>query len=299
MNKIREKDNWLKGIAQWRIRNTLYLSVVFTWNLPEARRIAEANQKLRVIAGGPAVRLLPKHLADVATVQDEIGLGDVEPVMWHNPLAGRSTAGCPNACKFCAVPKIEGKFRELEKFRIGPYMRDDNFLAATRGHFDRVIDALKSLPFVDFNQGLEASKFTSYHAGRMAELKHAKIRFSLDSWKEQSGVADAVKTAREAGLKDFGIYVLIGFDDTPEEAKEKLEWVRSLGIRPNPMRYQPLIEPYCLVKNSYVADGWTDGKLKDMSRYYSNLAHLDNVPFEEYHHVRAERQEADLFGRRQ
>jgi hypothetical protein len=297
VSRLRSEDNWLKGIAHWRLGKTVYLSIVFTWDLPEALRIIESNPNKKFVVGGPAVKLMPDYLAGKAEIRDEIEIGDVEPLMFHNPLATFTTRGCPNACKFCAVPKIEGKFKELERFRVAPYVCDNNLLEATQKHFDRVIDLLKNLPFVDFNQGLEAGKFKPHHASRMAELKHVKVRFAFDSWKEQSNVANAIQTAREAGLKDFGVYCLIGFDDTPPEAREKLEWIRSLGAMPNPMRYQPLTEPHCLIKNSYVAKdkGWTDGKLKDMSRYYSNLIKLDHVPFAEYKARRHEPVMTDLF----
>jgi len=135
------------------------------------------------------------------------------------------------------------------------------------------------LPFVDFNQGLEAARFTSHHANRIAEIKAVKIRFALDSWEDQGDVYRAIEICRRYNLNDIGIYVLIGFDDTPAEAKEKLEWVRSLNIRPNPMRFQPL---RCKAKNSYVAKGWTEKELKDMARYYSKLRYLEHIPFEDY-----------------
>ena len=85
--------------------------------------------------------------------------------------------------------------------------------------------------------------------------------------------------ARQAGLRDFGVYVLVGFNDTLDEALYKLETVRSWGIRPNPMRFQPLDT---LEKNSYVASGWTDFDLKRVMRYYSRLRWLEHIPFSDY-----------------
>lgn len=64
---------WHKGIAQWRIKDTLYLSVVFTWDLPAARRIAEAS-RLKIRAGGPAVSLMPDYLAEVAEIGGGLAL---------------------------------------------------------------------------------------------------------------------------------------------------------------------------------------------------------------------------------
>lgn len=267
--------SWRKDIAQWRIKDTLYLSVVFTWDLPNARKIAEAS-KIKVRAGGPAVALMPDYLADVAEIGGKL---PYSPLQFHNPLATFTTRGCPNRCGFCAVHRLEPDFIELDDFEIKPIVCDNNLLACSKKHFDAVIDRLKALPFVDFNQGLEAERFTFHHADRIAELKHPKVRFALDSKADYAPVTDAIALARSRGLKDFGVYVLFGYHDTPEEAKERLEYIRSLGIRPTPMRYQPLDT---LTKNEYIDPNWTRKQLEDTARYYSKLRYLEHIPFEDY-----------------
>jgi len=82
----------------------LYVSVPFTWLLPEARRIAAAHSG-PVYAGGPAVDLMPDVLADVATLDEPC---PVPPLAMHNPLATFTTRGCPNHCRFCPVTDIFG-----------------------------------------------------------------------------------------------------------------------------------------------------------------------------------------------
>jgi len=259
---------WHKGIAQWTIDDTIYLSVVFSWDLPEALRMKGASKK-RVVIGGPAAKL--------AGIQTEELPYSALP--FHNPLATFTTRGCPNSCAFCAVPRLEGDLVELDDFPIKPVVCDNNLLAASIKHFDRVIDRLKVLPFVDFNQGLEAERFTPYHAKRIKEIKHTKVRFALDSSVDYDPVKNAIEICRATGLNNIGIYVLIGFHDTPEDAKTRLEWVRSQKIRPTPMRYQPLD---CAVKNSYVAPKWTEKDLMGMMRYYSRLRWLEHIPYDEY-----------------
>jgi len=266
---------WRKGIAAWRMGQALYLSVPFTWLLPEARELAAAHGG-PVYAGGPAVDLMPAYLADVAVVGEPC---PVPPLPLHNPLATFTTRGCPNRCPFCAVPRIEGEFRELADWPVRPIVCDNNLLASSRRHFDRVIERLKRLPWVDFNQGLDARLFSAYHASRIAELKAVKVRFAFDTLAAETAVADAVSLARRHGLRDLGVYVLIGYNDTPDEARYRLETVRSWGIPPNPMRYQPLD---ALEKNAYVAPGWTARELKRMMRYYSRLRWLGHVPFDDY-----------------
>jgi len=270
--------NWLKDIAQWRIKNALYLSVVFSWDLPKALQIQEQSKKI-VIIGGPAAKL--------AGIESPEPL-PFSPLQFHNPLATFTTRGCPNACEFCAVPKIEGGLRELPSWEIKPVICDNNLLAASQRHFDRVIDSLKPLPYVDFNQGLDAYLFTDHHARRMGELKAVKVRFAFDSVNDETAVMDAIARARAHGLKDIGVYVLFGFRDTPEDAKYRLEKVRSLGTWPNPMRYQPL---NCQKKNSFVEEGWTKKGLEDMERYYARLRYLEHIPSEDYRYGNYKKQE--------
>lgn len=268
-------NQWLKGIASWKVGGTLYLSVPFTWLLDDARRLARSH-KGRVVAGGPAVDLC----------RDTIDWAETPPtcpydtLAMHNPLATFTTRGCPNRCRFCAVPRIEGEFRELPTWRPAPVVCDNNLLAASRRHVERVVDSLLVFEHVDFNQGLDARLFTAWHAGQLARLKSCKVRFALDAVGAADTVANAIAIARKAGLEDFGCYVLVGFNDTPTDAVERLELVRMWGVRPNPMRYQPLDAQE---KNAYVAPGWTDYDLQRTCRYYSRLRWLEHIPFADYH----------------
>jgi len=272
MNKF-----WKKDIVSWKEGKNIYISIPFTWLLPKAKELALKNKnKKRTIVGGPAVKLIPEYLTKVATIGAET---TISPLLIHNPFATFTTKGCPNKCKFCAVPKIEGEFKELKEFEIKPLVCDNNFLESSKKHFDFVIDRLKKLEFVDFNQGLDARKFKKYHADRFTELKNLKLRFSLDHISLESKVYDAIYLAKSAGLKDINIYVLIGYKDTPEEAYYKLEKIREWGCLPNPMRYQPLD---ALEKNSYVEKGWSEQELKRMTRYYSRLNYWSKIPYKDF-----------------
>ena len=265
-------NSWRKGIASWRCGDTLYLSVPFTWLLDEAKAMAERHRG-RVIAGGPAVSLLG---APWAETPDSCPF---DTLAMHNPCATFTTRGCPNCCSFCAVPRIEGEFRELPTWRAAPMVCDNNIMAASRSHFERVIDSLLPFPHCDFNQGLDARLFSPWHADQLVRLRGVKVRFALDHSSEAGIVADAIETARRAGLREFGVYVLVGFNDTLDDALYRLELVRSWGIRPNPMRYQPLDT---MERDSYVGAGWTDYDLRRATRYYSRLRWLEHVPFADY-----------------
>lgn len=274
---------WRNDIATWRANGTLFMSIVFTWDLPRAKEIATAHgDRKKVIAGGPAVMLMPDYLQGVATIRETTPF---PALSMFNPMAAFTTRGCVNQCSFCAVPRTEGAFRELDHFEVRPLICDNNLSAASKKHFDRVIDCLKQagFPAVDINQGLDARLFTNHHASRLAELKGIKIRFAFDSVANEKEVVRAIERARRHGLNDITCYAICGHGDTVEETLYRLELLRSLDVPSFPQRYQPL---YCLNKNEHVSDvgGWTDEILKKVTTYYSRLnsavTYYGRIPFD-------------------
>jgi hypothetical protein len=134
---------------------------------------------------------------------------------------------------------------------------------------------------VDFNQGLDARLLTRHHADRLAELNLYAVRLAFDNTAHERKFLAAYQKLRKAGIpaRRIRVYVLIGFDDTPQDALYRLELVRSLGSLTNPMRYQPLDAER---RNQYVGDNWTDAQLKRYMRYFSRLRWLGHIPFERY-----------------
>jgi hypothetical protein len=182
------------------------------------------------------------------------------------------------------VPKLEGKLVELSSWEVKPIICDNNLLACSTNHFDRVIDylLLGKLNGIDFNQGLDARILTEHHAQRFAELpKDTIIRLAWDNTATESLYLSAFEKLKTVGVKPQQIrtYVLIGYKDTPEDALYRLEKVRSQGALPNPMRYQPLD---ALKKNSYVSELWNKKALADVMRYYSNLKLFRKYSYEQY-----------------
>ncbi len=258
---------WRKGIVTWVKGSTLYISVPFTWLMEDAEKMKSKWQGDCVIGGSGLMS--PNEYTEF------------EPLLFHNPCATFTTRGCVNKCSFCAVPTLEGEFREINNFRPAPLICDNNLLASSRKHLRRVVDSLKQFPFVDFNQGLEAKRFTPEIADMLGELK-CKVRFAFDHVNLESTVKNAIDLCKKRTTKDIQVYCLIGFNDTPDDARYRLELIRSWGVLPNPMRYQPLDAKK---KNSYVAPRWTERQLTDMMRYYSRLNWLEHIPWHQYSKV--------------
>lgn len=269
---------WKKGIASWQACDVLYLSIPFTWLVNEAISIIKKS-KNKVIVGGPGAILLRDRFDGLAEVQEDAS--PFEPIIYHNPFATFTTRGCPNKCPFCAVPKIEGKFREILDFTPRPIICDNNFLASSKKHFDRVIDKIKIFPYVDFNQGLEARLFTSRIADRFSELKRVKIRFAFDKLSDEKYVVDAINLAKKKGLKDIACYLLFGFKDSPEDAFYRAELLHSMKVQIYPMRFQSLNAER---RNCYVPKDkkWTEYGIIKFRAYWANDRYAYHFPFDEF-----------------
>lgn len=279
--------SWLKGIAEWVEENTAFVSVPFSWLLDDAYSICARWKALgyHVRIGGPAVSLRPDFQTDTPVAQ--IG-GEANALVHHNNDAVFTSRGCPNRCAFCAVPKIEPDFYELDDWEPKPIVCDNNLTATSKRHFDKVIDRLKPLRDVDFNQGLDARLLTWHHAERLRELRLRVVRLSWDYIDDESKVMDAISRLQSAGFpaRKIFVYVLIGYDDpqdTPDSALYRGEMIKAMGAWATMMRFQPL---QAKAKNEFVAQNWTEEGLQTMCRYWNRQIWLRKVPFVEYTHKR-------------
>ena len=274
----RKSGGWNDGYVEWQEDNIVYISVVFSWHMQKAyqRAIFWKSQGFQVIVGGPAVEYRPEFLANVATVNNNI------PTLFrHNPNATFTTRGCIRKCNFCIVPQIEGKFRELDAWEPKSIICDNNFLACSDSHFNKVIDSLKPLQDVDFNQGLDARLLTKERAQRLIELNLRCLRLAWDTRSYEGAFMRAFQILRDIGFpaSKIWVYALVGFRDTPEDTFNRLETIASLGALPFPMRYQPLDTPR---KNSFVDKGWRDAEIKKMTRYWMHQWLYRTIPWDEY-----------------
>jgi len=264
--------SWPKGITEWHVGDTGYLSVPFTWLLSKAKaRILQGDiWTERWVAGGPAVNLMPDYLRGIDAV---IG-GDLPGVLQRvNPQATRTTVGCPHRCKFCGVGQrlIEGKFRELDDWPDLPIICDNNLLAASLPHFGRVIDRLVQWGWCDFEQGIDWRYLTQYHADRISEVKKPMVRLALDRWRDREHWGRAVERLLDAGIAKSHVraYVLCGFEGIPEDDWRRCEFVEAFGVKALPMWFHRLdCLQYGEVTFGQQSRGWTKAKQRQLMRWY-------------------------------
>lgn len=271
------KTDWPKDITTWYEGRIGYMSVPFTWLLRKAQGIVSQGcfDVDRWIVGGPAIDLMPGYLVgcDMPCEGSNHMPGVLQRV---NPMATRTTVGCPNRCKFCGIGqrKIEGEFRELDDWPDGNVICDNNLLAASTQHFTKVIRRLQSYSECDFNQGLDARLLTAYHARELSRLRRPMIRLALDSDSDMDLWATAVDRLRAAGVAISNIrsYVLCGFGGSPDEDWKRCQFVQYHGVKALPMWFHELdAMEYGVVTPKQYDLGWDEsGRKRLMGWFYKH-----------------------------
>jgi hypothetical protein len=265
------RPSWPKCPIEWIIDRILYVSIPFTWNLPEVK--IRLEQKLlywdKAVLGGPAVRLIPDYFKGMQDVT--IGY-DFQGVLQRiNPLATRTTIGCVNKCGFCGVPIFEGEFKELPDWPDLPIICDNNLLAASQKHFDKVINRLIIHGWANFNQGLDARRLTDYHAMRLAEIKEPMLYLALDNIAFRDSWECAYDRLRSAGIlkRHIRSYALIGFNSDPGEAWNRCEWIEMHGVKAMPQWFHELNSTeHNIVTEKQMSLGWDDFKRQKIMRWF-------------------------------
>lgn len=278
--KFAAHHTWRSGLLVFDDeQGNLCISVVFTWDLPKARKYAEAMRHRRIRIGGPAVGLLPQFFEDLAHVQPG---GSIPGMLQRwNPWATRTSLGCGRKCSFCGVPRVaameamalSGKpIMPFEDWPDLPVIADDNLLMVRpASHFDRVLDRLEKHPWCDFNQGTDARLLTDHHVERFKRLKEPTIRLALDSLSYVDKWDEALEKLLRGKIpkRQIRTYAIMGFGTTPDQGWEICRHIEKRGIKPLPMWFHELdaLERN-IVTEKQAGYGWTDFKRRELFQWY-------------------------------
>lgn len=206
------------GISEVRV------SCAFTWDRPKAERLARAwGQYYPTTIGGPAY--------------DDPGNGFVAGQYVRRGVTFTSR-GCPNQCPFCFVPKREGKLRELPVVP-GNVIQDNNILACSSHHLDRVFDMLKTQHGIEFKGGLQASRITDQVAERFASLSIKSLWLACDYPEAVKPLERAVRRLQRHGFNRNKVYCYVLIGNDREENEVRLRSVFDIGALPFAQLYQP------------------------------------------------------------
>lgn len=168
--------------------------------------------------------------------------GEFVPGMYLKQGYVITSRGCPNKCWFCRAWRNEGDIRELA-VKDGCNVLDNNLLATSENHQQAVFKMLARQPHKPrFTGGLEALRFTEWHANWLAKLKPAVAFFAYDTPDDYEPLVNAAKMLSDTGLlsgsHSMRCYVLIGYNgDTIEKAEKRLMDTLNLGYMPMSMLF--------------------------------------------------------------
>jgi len=269
--------SWSKGIAEWTEGDTAYVSVAFSWKLPEAyqRCVWYQQQGYKVKAGGPGTFANKKYLQGVA----KLG-GSTEAVIHHNPDATFASRGCPVGCSFCIVPAMEGKeFTLIPDFTPRPILCDSNLSALPDEYQDHIIERYRKfdIKLEGAISGFEPKTFTEDTFARWKDFYKGYWRFGYDESEEEEDVHRMIQIIKDISSSRKRVYVLIGnepFEDCYRRIMQVIEWKCEPFV-------QPMLALNTLTKTPIVRYDWTEKKLKDLARW-ANRWIWRTVKFEDY-----------------
>lgn len=161
---------------------------------------------------------------------------------------GFTMRGCRFNCKFCVVPKKEGKpkpFNTVEEIWTN---RDSDFIVLLDNDFfgnpqwrERIDEIKRHNLKVNFSQGLNIRIITDEQAKALASInfrninnKSKMVHFAWDRFNDEKLIDAGIKRVVEAGIKPYQMtfYVLIGFDTTEEQDLYRVNKLKNLGCNP-------------------------------------------------------------------
>lgn len=187
---------------------------------------------------------------------DEIEMEPIDYSLYPqcNFHLGFSMKGCRFNCKFCCVPKKEGRpynYNSIDELITNPIgknklmLLDNDFFGGSnwKGNLERIIELKLK---VCFSQGLNIRIITKEQAELLAKCNYTNIKFNQkylsfawDRYNDGKLIMKGIKTCNDAGIpcKHMQFFILIGFDSTPEQDLERVETLRALDCMPFVMPY--------------------------------------------------------------
>jgi len=275
--------SWVGGLAEWEDGGTVYLSVAFTWKVPEAEaraRFALALGK-RVVVGGPA--LFTRQMSQRFEGWTSVSGTFPDAIARHNPDATIASRGCPVGCWFCIVPKMEGKaFTLIPDFPVRPILCDNNLSALPDEYQDHIIARYRvaGVRLRDANSGFEPRTFTEDTYARWRSLVNAgggPWRFACDEMRELPDVRRVMRILREEPARRKQVYTLIG-NESVAACLERIKEVIAGGCEPYA---QPLLSLTALERQPIIRHDWNGQLLRDVARWV-NRRGWRYGPFESY-----------------
>lgn len=168
---------------------------------------------------------------------------------------GYLTRGCIRNCRWCIVPKKEGKIRPYRHWRDivrtdtdKLVLMDNNILACEHGT-EELISLIGSGYRIDINQGMDARLVDDTIADILSRLRWIRfIRFSCDQKSQIEPIRRTIELLGKYGVRPYRIFVYLLVTTDIQDAADRVEALKKykginlyaqaernerLGIMPN------------------------------------------------------------------
>lgn len=171
------------------------------------------------------------------------------PLSAANYHLGFSMKGCRFACKFCVVPKKEGRpylYNAIDEILINSkgenrlMLLDNDFFGGS--NWKQNLIRIKELKLkVCFVQGLNIRIITVEQAELLSTVNYTNskfnqkyLTFAWDKYDDEKLIHKGIKICNDAGIpcRQMQFFVLIGFDSTKEQDYSRVMALKKLGCMP-------------------------------------------------------------------
>jgi hypothetical protein len=234
--------DWYNGLLYADTYDKIYMSKIFSFTpMPEVPSNA--------VIGGTGIDFFNRMPQEIEDAEPSYSL--YPDCNYH---IGFSMKGCRFNCKFCCVPKKEGRpydYNSIDEILTNPkgkdrlMLLDNDFFGGEnwKRNLERIIELNLRVCFL---QGLNIRIITDEQAQLLSKCKYRNSRFkdkyltfAWDRYNDGKIVMAGIDRCVKAGIPTTAMqfFVLIGFDTTPEQDLERIETLRKLGCLPFVMPY--------------------------------------------------------------
>jgi hypothetical protein len=214
----------------------IFISVTFTWDIKRGKQLKKNWQQRfpeqAVFLGGPA--LTPKR----SNIIDSYFM----PGRFLKEGITITSRGCPKNCSWCLVRQREGELREIN-IAPGYIIQDNNLLACSRGHIEKVFEMLsRQKRAAQFKGGLDIDYLQPWHIELMKQIRIGELWVACDHERDLSRLDKARDLLGDWPIGKRYCYALVGFEgDTPSAAIKRCEKIydNEHGFLPRVQFYQP------------------------------------------------------------
>ena len=234
----KERGDEVEWAFSFEHYDILYMSKIFNFT-PDVDIAYNAD---KIIKGGTGYDIYSKLPDEIDRLQPDYS---IYPNVPSDTAYGFLTRGCCRACKWCVVPRKEGKvkpYMDIDEIaiegRTNIVLMDNNILAAGEYCTEQLKKIIDRGYHIDFNQAMDARLVNEDNAKLLAKVKWIKgrIRFGCDTHPQIKDCERAMELINANGFKgEYFLYTMIGGNNDFTESYERIHywWEKLQNFRHN------------------------------------------------------------------